>query len=130
SVDPIAIVVTLMALGAAVAKDGTAVQPLTLGLFSAVILFLLLQLTGGPLIAEWAGYADWKSNALRYSGHLDLEVKKLSDGRLVNTAKENTTTTDGLILGAGMLASGFSWVAVPVTFAILALRQWNRSIQK
>nr|NP_740263.1 non-structural protein 2B [Modoc virus] len=123
-VDYVAILGILMGVGASVARNGLESELWVMGIMALVLLVFVLQLTTGELLAEWDSHYSWKQNCDQASGSVDLSVKRLPDGRLVNITEKEESRMETLILGVGMIATEFHWVGLPLTVLVLGLRRW------
>nr|WAB23641.1 polyprotein [Bukalasa bat virus] len=130
AVDLTSIMGIMLAIGAMVCKNGLETSSWTIGIMGVILLFFLLQISGGEMQAEWAGYHDWKKECGKSTGSLSLEVKRLSDGKLLNMTKDKDDYVELAVIGVGMVATGFHWMGIPATVGALAVKKWFDSSRR
>ncbi|CAC82713.1 polyprotein [Montana myotis leukoencephalitis virus] len=120
--DYMSILGVVMALGAAVCRNGINTDPWIIGVMALVLLFFLFQVSSGEMVAEWAGYHEWKKDCPKSVGSISLEVKRMADGRLINMSKEKDSLWEMGIVGCGMVVTAMHWIGIPLTIVALAIK--------
>nr|NP_776075.1 non-structural protein NS2b [Rio Bravo virus] len=128
--DYTAILGIVMAIGAAICKNGLESSGWMIGIMGIFLVFFLLQLSKGEMTAEWAGYCEWKKDCDKSVGSLSLEVKRMSDGRLVNLSKDKESMTEVIMVSVGMIVTGFHWIGIPLTIAMLGIKKCYDATQR
>nr|YP_009126871.1 polyprotein [Jutiapa virus]AJA91182.1 polyprotein [Jutiapa virus] len=122
--DVTAIVGIILALGASVARNGINSELWVIGVLGAFLACFMIQVTVGGIHAEWDSHLDWKERCSNSTATIDLAVRRLPDGRLVNLSEKEGSHVDSFILAVGMILTGFHWVGLPLTIGGLAVKRW------
>nr|WAB23640.1 polyprotein [Dakar bat virus] len=124
AVDATSVMGVMLAIGTMICKNGVETSAWMVGVMGVILLFFLLQVSAGEMRAEWAGYHDWKKECSHSTGSLSLEVKRLSNGKLLNLSKGSEDIWELLIVGIGMVVTGLHWMGIPLTIVAMSLKRW------